>query len=244
MTPGSALGLCIEGHYAYVADGEGNGLAIIDMSTPSSPKVVGTYKKVAANYPMARHAVVKNGYAYLAYERAGLHILDVSDPAHPRLVATYGGSSAWVDNVVVEGNYAYVTVYEQGLKILDISTPSSPVSVGSLNIQYFYEGAMVIDGDYLYLAATEFGLHLINISNPASPSLERITPYNDHMWANDMVMKDNDIYIADFNGFFILTSNAPSPNARLSVTSFPRYRRSGVGYPCGSTWPDRWKDLF
>jgi hypothetical protein len=42
-TPGGARRVSLNGRLAYVADGR-EGLQVVDLSTPSKPSIVGTYK--------------------------------------------------------------------------------------------------------------------------------------------------------------------------------------------------------
>ena len=123
----------VSGNYAYVTtnnsngiDPEDEGLQIIDISTPSSPTLTGTYNTPGT----ARGVTVSGNYAYVADGYEGLQIVDISTPSSPTLTGTYNTSGS-AYGVTVNGNYAYVADGDEGLQIIDISTPSSPTLTGT-----------------------------------------------------------------------------------------------------------------
>jgi hypothetical protein len=100
----------VSGTYAYVTDPKR--LRVIDVSNPSSPREVSTYKVGAP-----ADVIVAGTYAYLTAEWR-LRVLDVSNPASPREVGSWdlprGGRV-----VAVSGTYVYVADRE-GLTILQV----------------------------------------------------------------------------------------------------------------------------
>src|SRR3972149_7494934 len=99
----------VVGNYAYVASGYG--LKIFDISNPSSPKLMSTYK--TDGYP--RRVFISGTTAYVA-GWSGLAIIDISDPSSPKLQSSYNtGGSAF--DVFVSGNIAYVANFFNGFAI-------------------------------------------------------------------------------------------------------------------------------
>ena len=153
------------GNYAYVADGESD-LKILDVTAPSNPTLVGSYKTIDISYGI----FVAGNYVYLAAGSAGLHIVDVSNPAAPSYVGSYltPGIAYGVD---VVGNYAYVASHlAGGLQIIDVTDPSQPEYVGShLTTSYAFD--VRVSGNYAYVADGLDGLKIFDVSNPANPVL-------------------------------------------------------------------------
>jgi len=115
------------------------GLQVIDISTPSSPTLVGGYDTSG----WAIGVAVSGSYAYVADYDAGLQVIDISTPSSPTLVGGYD-TSGYACGVAVSGDYAYVADYDAGLVILRVGAapppaisaiaPTSAPNSGSVNI--------------------------------------------------------------------------------------------------------------
>ena len=79
-TSGHAMSVAVSGNYAYVAD-RFDGLDIIDIWDPSSPRLEGNYDTSGQAWGVA----VSGNYAYVADYNDGLDIIDISDPSSPNL---------------------------------------------------------------------------------------------------------------------------------------------------------------
>jgi hypothetical protein len=114
---GSASDVKVVGNYAYVALLYG-GLAVLDVSHPANPVVVGGYDAGRDAYGVE----VAGNYAYVAEWDAGLQVIDVSNPTN---CVRVGGCSTVgpAIRVAVVGNYAYVVAYGFGLHVIDVSNP-------------------------------------------------------------------------------------------------------------------------
>jgi hypothetical protein len=111
-TIGYAYGVAVSGIYAYVA-AYGEGLRIIDVSTPSNPTETGFYDTIN----MALGVAVSDNYAYVADKWDGLRIIDVSTPSNPTEAGFYDtGSAAW--GVAVSEDLVYVADMHDGLYII------------------------------------------------------------------------------------------------------------------------------
>jgi PGF-pre-PGF domain-containing protein len=219
----NALGVTIEGNYAYVATADG--LAIFNINDPSSPKIVGNYE-IKDSVDIA----VIGSYAYLVDYWNGLVILDITNPSAP----TFEGkcdTSSWVHDITVSGNYAYLASDYNGLFIVDISSPSSPTIVGNYqnNTTIFYPNDVAVAGNYAYLAAYQNGLMILNITDSSSPTVASI--YDTVDSACGVALSGNYVYVADNgNGLVILrVGSAPDSIPPASVTNL---KETGVG----SSW--------
>jgi len=72
----------VEGGFAYCTSV--NGLVIVNITDPSSPKLAKT-----VDLKGVTDVIVKDGYAFVAAGINGVHMLDVTDPARPTEVASY-----------------------------------------------------------------------------------------------------------------------------------------------------------
>lgn len=195
-----AYGVAVSGQYAYVAaqgcltaqpcpnPAVGNSFAVVDVSSPTSPKIVAALHNVdlpalwagsgALNHACA--VAVADNYAYVtaAYSDR-LTVIDISDPLHPQIVASLQDSNylAFDVDVAVRGGYAYVADQSSGLgrlTVVDVHTPSAPRIVGSLTNSTWLNGAyrVRLRGTFAYVsAAYAHALAAVNISDPAHPRL-------------------------------------------------------------------------
>ena len=116
-----------DGHTAFVSGvdvGSGGGVWIIDISTPSSPQLLGTGPYATED----AHEVVLSSDESLAFiaddggnaagDQGGLIVINVTDKANPTLVGRYPSSSRFYGVVVSsDDSEAYVVDISTGLEI-------------------------------------------------------------------------------------------------------------------------------
>ena len=171
-----AIGVAVQGSYAYVGDaanGGSAGLRAIDVADPGSPALVGSY--VTTEHCMG--LAVEGSFAYVANDAAGLQIIDVSDPANPAYAGGYDTTGNARD-VIVAGGYAYVADGADGLQIIDISNPSSPVRVGGYDTAGDAQ-VVAVAGQYAYVTDYASGWQVIDVSVPSAPVLVGGYPLTD-----------------------------------------------------------------
>ena len=145
--------------YALVAASFSNGVQIIDISTPSSPKPVAAIidgtKVGDASFTELRGAwgittAVIGGKTYAlvaAKDDSGVQIIDISNPSSPQPVAALednkggftelGGAVDITTVVIGSKTYALVAAADDdddndGVQIIDISDPSAPKAVAAI----------------------------------------------------------------------------------------------------------------
>ncbi|PJB00275.1 MAG: hypothetical protein CO127_08780 [Ignavibacteria bacterium CG_4_9_14_3_um_filter_36_18] len=161
-TPGKAMGVVVEGDYAYVADDFG-GLRIIDISDRENPVEAGFINTIG----YCQSVTIRGNYAYAACGGDGLIIIDISDPNSPVEIGSVSIGS-YARRVGLNGDYAYVACGEVGVGIIDISDPSNPV----LKLVDEIDGKAVdvsILQKYMYVADEDNGLRIFDILNPENP---------------------------------------------------------------------------
>jgi hypothetical protein len=172
---GATYAVAVQGDYAYI--GEGPRLTILDISSPSSPTVVGRTDLLPE---VVRGVAVVGGYAYIADYDDGLRVIDVSDPAHPAEVGHYDTPGHAYD-VVVVGDYAYVADGGAGLRVVSVVTPTSPTEVGYHDTASVARGVAVVGG-YAYIADYNDGLRVVSVVTPTSPTEWGITMQQALLW--------------------------------------------------------------
>jgi hypothetical protein len=114
-----STGLYVSGKYVYTVDTT-NGLQIVDVSTPSSPTLVGSYSVTSPTT-----VTVAGKYAYVVSSVDGVIVFDISNPSNPTLVGNYSGSVG-ANGIFISGKYAYVAANGSGLQIVDINGIETP----------------------------------------------------------------------------------------------------------------------
>ena len=227
ILPDGVTDIVVSGAYAYVAIGHG-GLQVINISTPSSPVVVGTY---GTRY--VRAVDVSGDFAYLVEDSFGLEVLDISEPSNPVHVGGYDDADTTYD-VVVSGNFAYVAYGYDGLKVFDISVPANLVQVGG----YLYDppdGAsdmywsVDLANNYIFLTAeatpgSRTSLYVVDISVPSNPIHTGVYDTTGYNYTYVSVFGDY-AYLANRTyGFEIIDISVPS-----IPTQVTKYDTDGAG---------------
>jgi len=178
-TGGDAQDVFVEADYAYIADGA-NGLVIVDVSNPLSPRFAGSdippsgNPSVAGVYDTAGFAsgvAVSGDYAYVADGTNGLVIVDVSDPSAPVEAGSYDTTEN-AKKAAVKGDYVYLADGLNGLSVVDVSNPALPVRVGGYLTNPSEANDIFVSGNFAYLSDDNSTIHKLNVSNPASPAWE------------------------------------------------------------------------
>jgi len=217
--------IAVQGDYAYVG-GYDIGLSIVDVSDPSSPRLVATRINPSPGHETTAPAIltevtVFGSAAYLEFggvrnrDGAG-YILDISDPEGLASNSPSFSRFVWrVYTTTVVGDLLYAVVIRTDLEdrilwrqlhIYDLSgDPLSPALLGAAPLLLdtsFDTSRVAVDGDFAYVTAyrtptlEETRLVIVNISNPQSPHLNGV--FSDLTRANDVGVSNGIAYIADF----------------------------------------------
>ena len=123
---GPTYAVAVQDHYAYV--GIGAKLAVLDISDPANPIVVGQTDVLPET---VQEVVVSGTYAYIADGNSGLRIISVADPAHPFEVGFYDTPDDANGSGCAGKDFAYLADDYGGLRIVDVSDPTHPREVGA-----------------------------------------------------------------------------------------------------------------
>lgn len=213
-TPGTAFAICIRDTYAYVADGPG-GLQVVDISTPTSPQVVGS----AGTPHDATDVYAAGGFAFVAAGDS-VHVIDVSIPAAPQIVGSVGlPDQAY--GVTVSGNYAYVAAdWFGGLQVVDVSTPSSPTVVGSYD-DYGEARDVAFSDGFVYVAYPGAGMAVIDVTTPTTPVLVDVLIFPGLISTNRITVAGSYAYVCSGNTGSLRIVDISSPAAPFEVAGVP-----------------------
>ncbi|WP_298685547.1 PGF-pre-PGF domain-containing protein [uncultured Methanomethylovorans sp.] len=212
---GDASDVGVAGDHAYL--GQGQDFVILDVSDVADPSEVGRITALSEVYDIA----ISGDHAYIANGDNGLVIVDVSTPSSPSLAGTYDTEGFALD-IAISGNYAYVAD-GSGLVIVDVSTPSSPILAGTYDTTGYANG-VAVSGNYAYVAGDSKGIFdgsngiaVVDVSDPSSP--RQVGSYGS-IYAYDVAISNNHVYVADHTGLVILDVSDPlSPRSEGSYSA-------------------------
>jgi len=206
--------LYLSGSYLYAALASG-GLAVIDISVPTSPVLKMTYKAPTGGGAWDARAV--GNQVFYADNDNGVSVLEITNLGErPTLAWNY---RPWLQPSCVRqaGNYAYLGV-GSGLVVADVSDPGDPVVAGGLPVG---GGVSRLDlaGNTAYLAH-DAGLAIVDVSTPALPSLIREVPLA--AGASTVKVREGYAYVGDRSGFgtkYLRVIDVDPPAAAAEVGS-------------------------
>ena len=232
LLPGTIYDIKIWGNYAYVANGEA-GLQVVDISTPSSPKICGY--NVISNNVGANSITISGGRAYVADENYGLEIFDLSVPTVPSLISVTaipnGTAYSVITKTSVNGVFAYIST-GNGVQIVDVSNPYSTILRGYISTGGSQTYSCAISGNYIYAPTwyqannLNYELLIIDITNPDSPTTvgtltDSVNSAPKYFYIGTLTTANNVLYaISSFDGSGFSTLNI-SGNSLLQAGSLP-----------------------
>jgi hypothetical protein len=119
-------GVDVNNNYAYVPCAHTNGMCVLDISTPSSPSLVGRLDNIGT--VMDIKVVNNNAYVLTAGDSTSckLMVIDITNPAAPVSTGSLTiGSDAGCYHLGIDvvGNYVYTGTERLGFNIVDIAIP-------------------------------------------------------------------------------------------------------------------------
>jgi hypothetical protein len=118
--------VALQFRYLFAVDGAG--MAVVDVTHPSKPKLV---EGARVPLPGAHKLFVARTFAYVAAGKSGLAIIDVERAEKPKLYELFNAEGAIADarDVVVATTnaslFAYVADGKAGLKVIQLTSPES-----------------------------------------------------------------------------------------------------------------------
>ncbi|WP_409477580.1 LVIVD repeat-containing protein [Pseudobdellovibrio sp. HCB154] len=136
----------IDGNYLYVT--ATNSLRIFDISTPTSPTLVGSLIDATNLSASTKKIVVVGNYAYVL-SGTRMVVINLTTKSSPALSGSVAVSNA--QGIAADASYVYLSRSDTGLSVVDVTTPSSPTVVGTLTHANIYNGrGIAVSGNYVY----------------------------------------------------------------------------------------------
>jgi hypothetical protein len=218
----------VSGSYAYVsgrpADEGGDGMTIIDVSSPSDPIVVGGLNDGGSTaLSLIDSIFISGNYAYVTSIRDnGVAIIDISDPTNPIHVSSIFDTGQrelqGATSIFVSGNYAYVAgLADRGVQVLDISDPTNPSAVGRVRDSdsplLGNPTSIFVSGSYAYVSVLLGGLLIIDITDPTNPTpVGQITDEDSTVLSasESVFVASNYAYVASSTGVDVIDVTDPT----------------------------------
>jgi hypothetical protein len=134
-------------------------LQVLDLTTPSSPAVIGEVDLLDEISAVA----IAGTTAYAAAVES-LFVVDLSGPA-PTVAGVLDGVRARA--IEVSGGLAYL-IFDR-LAIVDVSNPVAPALRGQVGWDFVQRDLRVVAG-YAYVVDQDVGLRVVDVSNPDAPT--------------------------------------------------------------------------
>lgn len=172
----------------YVLDG--NGLVVIDIINPASPKEIGFYPNPNWDTQLAGGTVV------LEYQPKGF--LDFA----------------------VSGKYAYVTSAECGLRVINILDPNAPCEAAHLEIKNRSVFTALIADNLIYLLErnleiksmenpSPYGIIIVDVTNPLNPAVaDVLEEFTDYSLAKRLIKIDNHVFFPCQNTLYVISTTS------------------------------------
>ncbi len=154
------------GNYLYLACGD-NGLQVVDISNPKSPKLVGGVGAPAIQG--ARSVAVALRYAYVT-DSEGLKVVDATDPGHPVAVSGAAVPIADARGVFLFRTTVLVAAGKDGLVLVDAEKVEKPkvlerfTADGAINDATGVTAGITNSSFFAYVADGKNGLRVVALA--------------------------------------------------------------------------------
>lgn len=214
----------VVGSRMIVGDSPGAQVAMVDISDPDQPQVVGQFQPCE---PYLRDVRVNNSLAVAVSDSAGLFLYDWPQGGVPVQAGEYHTDEELAE-VVLDGDLAYVVAKRFGLIVLDVADPWNPQEIGRWEANSQIDGTVqdltIEDG----LAVTSFGYFqgfdyyrytkILDISDPTDPQLITSMAYDPYGVLHNRLLVRPDGYYSNTMRVISLADPA-NPQELATITS-------------------------
>lgn len=216
-------GSFVRGDKAYVIEYDGK-LRIVDISTPPTLSILGTYTAPAGESRYYKAIRVDGDLAYVVNYHEGVNIIDVSIPATPNRIERISYMNESYSALEVQNDYLYALEYDDGLKIFNVSDPENPelLSTTHIGLESSSRAQNVFLQDHVaYVATDDNIIFSLNISDPNLPlPLDSLT----WQYANfrNLWVEGNLIYMQEYGRIIVIDVSDPADMTRIGELSLPQ----------------------
>ncbi len=178
------------------------GLASIDVSVPSKPAILASFR-----LPGEVWGVAGVGDAvFITDIESGLFTVDASNPMSP-VVLGHTATPGEANHVVVSDGVAYVGDGLEGMQLIDVRDLRAPRVVGSIGTPSRVTGIEVV-GNLAFVSDRAGGLLAVDVTDATAPTL--IGALDTPGIASDVAVLDAMAYVADGSSLRIIDIGDPS----------------------------------
>ncbi len=178
-----------------------NGVYIFDIRNPRRVDYLGFLNIHGGN---CHGLKIHRGYAYIAVYQLGLMIIDIRNLENPVNIGRFDIHGAYDIDFETQGQQPprvlCMAVEERGLCLINVSDPREPELMSFIPARADIKRVKV-SGDHAYVTSDWAGIHAINIANPRRPV--DVGFYDTPGVANDIVVDDDLIYVADYTNLSV-----------------------------------------
>jgi hypothetical protein len=209
---GNLKTIALSSKNAYLGDYDG--IQILDLRDPTTPKQVG---RVLTGGRVSGMFLEKNFLYSVGDQFFGLKINDISNPAEPETVASIDpeeGEDFDFTAVAVADNYAYITSYQLNqVLIYNVSDPKAPFLASRCDCPGTgYD--LTINNNYAIIANGYNGFSIIDITKPLQPAL--ISSGNRELYGYRVAATGNFVYLSGGNRIAVFDISDPTQPEKIT----------------------------
>jgi hypothetical protein len=214
---GAPIRIQLRGDYAYVADGWGKSLYVVDVHDPDHPGMVAQVP-VIGSFGFAFGVALIDDFAITAERGDDLGIIDIHEPTAPVRIANFKLPGSLANSIVIRGRTGYVGDEDGGLVIVDLSRPERPSILASIRPPippggppFRTANGVQVDGNRAYIANWVGGVSVVDITDLSLPlPLQTVAYGAGNARAFDVLPIGSLAYVADIGKGLLVVDPALS----------------------------------
>jgi hypothetical protein len=210
LRPAAVNGFAVVGDVGLAASTTYRGLQIYDLTTPTSPAVVG--EVLTEQSPTAIRVSPDEAFGYAPAGKRGILIFDLMDPSSPWLAGVVGTPGEAYEAVPFDKDgkrYLAIADGTGGLRVVDVTLPEGPKEVFWLHPSGQVKTNVLgvdLQGNLLAVAQQDQGFAIVDITNIGAPSVVISRPsqadsetFNVSAPVTDVAWGDGTLWVSEAN---------------------------------------------
>lgn len=211
-----------DGHFVYAAGGAQPGFEIIDTTTFTTPRTVGSYTGITTG----QRILIQSNIAYwgeCCVPQGFIAIADISNPTQVVELSRQGGLVS-PRGICLVSNFLFVADYST-FRIYDVTEPTNMTPLSATAVQGYASDIVVRDG-VAFLATAAYGFEVFSLTNIASPA--GVGALDLDIWATDLRLQSNLAYVTGIGGLRIIDITLPTNPVLVGAYSTNQFHEFAV----------------
>ncbi|MDY0110937.1 MAG: FlgD immunoglobulin-like domain containing protein [Candidatus Krumholzibacteria bacterium] len=204
--PGEATALDVSGDLVFVGARVTNRLAVVDVSNPLAPVLLGS-----APVSLAEDVVAVGAYVWVCANHS-LVVFDVANPSAPTAVDTL--AIHYPQRAIRDGDVIWIGG-GSALVAVSAADPAAPVVLSELPPGLDW-AQFALDGDHLHAAVGAWGLRIFDVADPGAPA---VSGSLDTGFGVGVAARNGVAYVADSNA--LVVCDVADPTAPRELRRLP-----------------------